>query len=120
MGGCQRPALTHSHMTRLSQRTLRRGHHCPLGRLSHFLPMSPGPSHSTALSGECLSGEAQPQPPALLSVPTLSACRGRWGLKLHHLNGTWAWLEAESVSCLGALVSASLKRGGETCPPFVS
>lgn len=74
MGGCQRPALTHSHMTRLSQRTLRRGHHCPLGRLSHFLPMSPGPSQSTALSGECLSGEAQPHPlPSFLPLPSARA-----------------------------------------------
>lgn len=105
MGGCQRPALTHSHMTWLSHRTLRHGHHCPLSSLSHFLPLSPGLSHSTAMSGECLSGEAQLRPlpsrsltPCLPFYPCpqhLHGAEGAGGLKLCHLHGSRAWLEPQ-------------------------
>lgn len=117
VGGCQGPAPTHCHMTWLSQpkRTLRRGPHCAPSRASHFLPPSPGLSHSTATSWKGLSGEA-PAPdtpsgslsPASLSVPALG--------HRHSAVGTQAWLELCRLrlpsSPLGASASPFFEKRG--------
>ena len=123
MGGCQNPALTHSHMTQLSQPEKRPGWQatsCPRPAFLH----TPQPRLGNVSRGGPASADPPPTgawPPPLLSGPGFSPPKHRRDSGLEAVPPERAWLMPRGLTLaifpLGALVSASFKQDIEIFSP---